>query len=41
MQITPATIQITKQPSSLVWFNLPVSMLPNVALLKGIRSGQM
>src|SRR5579871_35281 len=45
MQDSAAAIQITKQPSSLVWFNLPVSSIPNVALLvallNGIRRGQL
>jgi hypothetical protein len=45
IQVSAAAIQITKQPSSLVWFNLPVSSIPNVALLvallNGIRRGQM
>lgn len=45
IQVSGAAIQITKKPSSLVWFQLATSALPNVALLvallNGIRSGQI
>jgi hypothetical protein len=45
IQVSGAAIQITKKPSSLVWFNLSTSSLPNVALLvallNGIRGGQV
>jgi hypothetical protein len=45
IQVSAAAIQITKKPSSLVWFHLAVSDIPNVALLvallSGIRSGQI
>lgn len=32
-QISPAAIQITKKPTSMVWFNLSAATLPNFALL--------
>jgi hypothetical protein len=45
IQVSGAAIQITKKPSSLVWFNLSVAALPNVALLVAllttIRGGQV
>lgn len=33
IQISAAAIQITKQPTGMVWFNLSAATLPNFALL--------